>query len=48
MANKIMERLKRYNFKYHHEHIVIQGPHAEPLKHFDSVFAFFKKYFPAK
>lgn len=47
MGDKIMERLKRFHFRYHHEHVPIEGTHAEPLKHFDRVFAFLEKYFPA-
>ena len=48
MSNKMTARLKRYKFKYHYEHIAIEGEHAEPLKHFDLVFDFLEKYFPAK
>jgi pimeloyl-ACP methyl ester carboxylesterase len=45
MADKMMQRLKEQKFKYHYEHIAIEGGHAEPLKHFDKVFAFLEKYF---
>jgi esterase/lipase len=45
MSNDIMSRLETYNFKYHKEHIAIEGQHAEPLKHFDLVFNFIEKYF---
>lgn len=48
MSNKIIIRLKKYGFKYHNEHIAIEGVHSEPLKHFDLVFDFIEKYFPAK
>lgn len=48
MADKIMARLKDKNFKFYSNHIAIDGTHAEPLKHFDAVFAFLDKYFPAK
>jgi len=27
------------------EHIAIEGSHAEPLKHFNKVFAFLENYF---
>lgn len=45
MSNDIMNRLEKYNFKYHKEHIAIEGSHAEPLKHFDLVFNFLEKWF---
>lgn len=48
MSNKIIARLKQYEFKYHNEHVAIEGGHAEPLKHFELVFNFLEKYFPAK
>ena len=48
MAEKIMARLKEKKFTYHYEHVAIDGGHAEPLKHFDLVFTFLKKYFPTK
>ncbi len=47
MADKIIERLEKHNFNYHKEHIAIEGGHAEPLKHFDLVFHFLEKHFPA-
>lgn len=46
MSEKIINRLKKKKFKYHYEHLAIEGSHAEPLKHFDKVFAFLEKYFP--
>ncbi|WP_035567701.1 acyl-CoA thioester hydrolase/BAAT C-terminal domain-containing protein [Hymenobacter sp. IS2118] len=46
MCVKIMARLKRHHFPYAYEHHAIAGGHAEPLKHFDLVFAFLKKNFP--
>lgn len=45
MCEKMIDRLKRNQFKYHYEHIAYEGGHAEPLKHFDTVFAFLNKYF---
>jgi dienelactone hydrolase len=48
MSDKIIARLKEQKFKYHNEHITIEGGHAEPLKHFDLVFDFLDKYFPLK
>ena len=41
----MIARLKEYKFKYHNEHVVIDGGHAEPLKHFDLVFTFLETYF---
>ncbi|MFT6699487.1 MAG: dipeptidyl aminopeptidase/acylaminoacyl peptidase [Porticoccaceae bacterium] len=46
MSDKIIARLKEQKFKYHNEHIAIEGGHSEPLKHFDLVFDFLDKYFP--
>ncbi len=46
MSEKIINRLKKKKFKHHFEHLSIEGSHAEPLKHFDKVFAFLEKYFP--
>ena len=48
MSNDIMSRLEKYNFKYHKEHIAIEGNHAEPLKHFDLVFNFIEKHLPTE
>lgn len=45
MGDKMMARLKAFNFKYHSEHIIYEGGHAEPTKHFDKVFAFLEEYF---
>lgn len=45
MAEMMMERLRNKKFKYHCEHIVIDGGHAAPLKHFDVVFNFLETHF---
>lgn len=45
MCDKMEARLKASKFKYHHEHIAIEGSHAEPLKHFDLVFKFLAENF---
>ena len=45
MAEKMMARLKSFNFKYNFNHIPIEGSHAEPLNHFDLVFDFLDKNF---
>lgn len=44
MCAKLMVRLRQHRFA--HEHHVLVGNHAEPLKHFDLVFAFLEKNFP--
>lgn len=48
MSNKIVERLKRFNFKYYNEHTVLDGGHTEPLEQFNLVFDFLEIHFPAK
>jgi len=48
MSNKIIEQLKRNDFKNYHKHIMIEGGHTAPLKHFDLVFDFLEKTFPVK
>ncbi len=48
MCNKMITRLKLNKLKYANKHIVIEGGHAEPLKHFDLIFEFLKDNFPAK
>lgn len=35
MSNKIIERLKKNNFKYYSEHVILNGGHTEPLEHFN-------------
>jgi len=40
MSKQMMERLKRKGFVHRYEHIVVEGMHAEPLNHFDKVYAF--------
>ena len=44
MCANLMVRLRQHRFP--HEHHAIVGSHAEPLKHFDLVFAFLEKNFP--
>ena len=48
MSNKIIERLKSKDFKNHFEHIVVEGGHTEPTKHFNLVFKFLDKTFPVE
>ncbi|MEM0577387.1 acyl-CoA thioester hydrolase/BAAT C-terminal domain-containing protein [Flavobacterium polysaccharolyticum] len=45
MAEKIIRRLKSFHFKYHFNHISIEGSHSEPLNHFDLVFDFLENNF---
>jgi uncharacterized protein len=48
MAEKMIARLKNNAFKFHYEHVPIEGKHNAPYKHFDLVYAFLEKYFAAK
>lgn len=48
MAETMVARLKNNNFKYHYEHIAIEGGHGEPLKHFDLIFEFLANNFKKK
>ena len=48
MCDKMITRLKAYKFKYANKHIVIEGGHGEPLKHFDLVFEFLENNFVEK
>lgn len=43
MGEKMMMRLKKANFKYPSEHVILEGTHGEPMKHFDKIFAFLEK-----
>lgn len=45
MCEKMISRLKAKKFKYHFEHLAIEGSHAQPLKHFNKVFDFLEAYF---
>jgi uncharacterized protein len=45
MSEKMINRLKKKKFKFHFEHLPIEGSHAEPQKHFDKVLAFLESYF---
>jgi acetyl esterase/lipase len=40
MGEKMMQRLKKSNFKYPYEHLILEGTHDEPMKHFDKIFSF--------
>ncbi len=45
MCDKMIARLKANKFKYANKHIVIEGGHGEPLKHFDLIFKFLETNF---
>lgn len=48
MAENMITRFKKNNFKYHYEHKSIEGGHSEPLKHFDLIFKFLETNFVKK
>lgn len=48
MANKMMQRLKTNRFKHPHEHVIYEGSHTEPTKHFDKIFDFLAANFATK
>lgn len=48
MSDIIIERLKSNGFTNYFEHIKVERGHTEPIKHFDSIFAFLEKAFPVE
>lgn len=48
MSNQIIKRLKKNNFKYFNEHVILNGGHTEALEHFNLIYDFLEKYLPAK
>ena len=46
MSDKIIERLKTNDFKYYNKHVILNGGHTEPLKHFNLVYDFLEKHLP--
>jgi len=48
MSNHLIERLKAHNFKYYHEHMVLDGGHTAPLDQFNLVFNFLEQYLPVE
>ncbi len=48
MSNKIIERLKKNNFEYYSEHVILNGGHTAPLEHFNLVYEFLEKYLPTE
>ncbi len=40
MAEQMVERLKKNNYRYFYQHIPVNGNHAEPAKHFDLIIDF--------
>lgn len=45
MGEKMLARLKAYRHPYPNRHIVYQGTHAEPTRHFDVVLDFLETHF---
>lgn len=45
MADQVIKRLKRRDFKHNHQHLAFPGGHIEPLNHFDQVDAFLENEF---
>jgi uncharacterized protein len=45
MGDKMTLRLKDNNFKHFYEHLVYEGSHSEPTKHFEDIFSFLEKHF---
>nr|WP_315154736.1 acyl-CoA thioester hydrolase/BAAT C-terminal domain-containing protein [uncultured Flavobacterium sp.] len=48
MGNKIKARLDSNNFKHNFKHLIFEGNHAEPTKHFDEIFIFLNENFIKK
>jgi uncharacterized protein len=45
MGEKMMGALKNNSFKHYYQHVVLEGSHAEPTKHFDKIFTFLDNHF---
>ena len=45
MSNKIIERLKKNNFKYFNKHVALNGGHIAPLENFNLVYDFLETNF---
>jgi uncharacterized protein len=45
MSEAMVRRLEAARFPHHYEHLVIEGGHAEPLKHFDRILSFLNDHF---
>ncbi len=41
-----MHRLDAHNFPFLHRHLVLEGGHAEPTRHFDVIISFLEANFP--
>jgi len=48
MGEKMMLRLKDTNFRYPYEHLIFEGSHEEPTRHFDRIFTFLERNFKAE
>jgi pimeloyl-ACP methyl ester carboxylesterase len=45
MSNQLMDRLREKNFRFHKEHVVLNGGHIAPLDHFNLVYDFLEQHF---
>ncbi|MCE7044432.1 acyl-CoA thioester hydrolase/BAAT C-terminal domain-containing protein [Dyadobacter sp. CY312] len=45
MGEKMISRLVSSQFQYPYKHVVLEGSHEEPTKHFDKIFAFMELNF---
>ncbi|WP_109697678.1 acyl-CoA thioester hydrolase/BAAT C-terminal domain-containing protein [Chitinophaga deserti] len=45
MGEKMMARMEKAGFAYPHQHLIYEGGHAEPIKHFDEVMVFLRQHF---
>jgi len=48
MGEKMILKLKESGFKHPYQHIILEGSHEEPTKHFDKVFSFLEINFKNK
>jgi len=48
MGEKMIARFQSKSFKHHYEHLIFEGDHAEPTKHFDKIFEFLSANLKAK
>jgi acetyl esterase/lipase len=48
MGEKMMSRLKTRHFKHPYKHIIYEGSHEEPTRHFDTIFTFLETNFKAR
>lgn len=48
MGEKMILRLSNSGFKHPYEHVILEGTHEEPTKHFDKIFSFLETNFKNK